>query len=270
MRLLQFLQARGIRSFALNGATGEYTRSSQDEVAELLRCVKSNLVAGTSLVLGVGGPDTRRVQELIDLGEDAGVDGYLVSVPSFFPLEQQDIVSFVDALLLQKPAYLYNLPAFTTAITPETSVGLVRSNEHIIGVKDSSGTLDTVRLLSREAPEASRIIGNDSALHPALGEGVCDGVVSGVGGVLPEMMQRLYSETSRNAISDTSQQLLQVLAEYIAWLGRFPVPWGLKLTAQYRGLFRAEFPLPFSSERRTHAEQFSKWLDEHRENLQIS
>ena len=61
-----------------------------------------------------------------------------------------------------------------------------------LGIKDSSGSLDTVRMLTAEG-WGLRLIGNDEVLGKALEERVLDGVVSGVACVLPELIQRLYA-----------------------------------------------------------------------------
>ena len=62
---------------------------------------------------------------------------------------------------------------------------------NIIGIKDSSGSLDHTR---RIASRACRIVGDDSVLVPALDAGLCDAVVSGVAGVLPELTTLLFHQ----------------------------------------------------------------------------
>jgi hypothetical protein len=48
------------------------------------------------------------------------------------------------------------------------------------------------------------------------------------------------------------------------WLGRFPVPWGLKMIAAERGFLTADFALPLSPQRRADAREFAKWFQAHR------
>lgn len=268
-RLIQIQRNSGVRAMALNGATSEYTRSSPAEIQILLRFIHSLLDDDAVFVLGVGAADAHSIQNLMDIGNDVGVDGFLLPVPHYFPLAQEDIVSLIDSLKLHRPTYLYNLPSFTTPIEPDTSLLLCGRNAGIVGVKDSSGSLDTVTLLSERARGAARIIGNDGVLHEALRKNVCDGVVSGVAGVLPEFMLTLYEETELDATSERSLALQDTLAEYISWLNHFPVPWGLKLTAEVRGLLQAEFSLPLSDQRRESARQFAEWIAHNRERLLI-
>jgi dihydrodipicolinate synthase/N-acetylneuraminate lyase len=74
---------------------------------------------------------------------------------------------------------------YAAPITPRDAAGRLDAGEligacpSIRGVKDSSGSLDLLRVLTRSLPDAVCLVGNDSALPQALREGICDGVISG-------------------------------------------------------------------------------------------
>ena len=93
---------------------------------------------------------------------------------------------------------------------------------------------------------------SDAALSAALRAEVCDGVISGVACVAPELILGLYEKRSRAAE--------QALEELIAQLRLFPTPWGLKFLAQARSIFTASFPLPLSAERKAHGERVEQWF----------
>jgi len=267
---LRFLCARGIESFAVNGATGEYTLTTPAEFSWLLRT--SRAVAGPSarLIAGIGGPDAPKCRELASIAQQESADGVLLPMPYFFPYEQDDLVQFAEAVAygLQLPIYLYNLPVFTSPLAPSTALHLIRRVPNIVGIKDSSGSLETVSLLRREIPEAGCILGWDGILHSALAQGVCDGLVSGVASVLPEFMLRAYQEAARNSESAASKRLRDLLDEFLSWLHRFPAPWGLKIIAEARGLGAARFPMPLSPARQGAREEFLEWFDANRAALQ--
>jgi 4-hydroxy-tetrahydrodipicolinate synthase len=268
--LVEFLQDRGITSIAVNGATGEYIRSTVEEVQTLIQLVRQRLRSGSTLIVGAGGPDRIAVQRLLRGAKAAGADGVLLPVPSYFPYSQEDIIAFVEGLELGLPTYLYNLPSFTTPLQPETVLRICQSVPEVIGVKDSSGKLDIVSLLQQHLPSAGRIIGNDGALYAALSQDLCHGVVSGVAGVLPELMLRLFATANDNPQDEIALSCLAALKEFIGWLDRFPVPWGLKMVAEARGLGVAEFSLPLSAERTETKHRFIEWLEQNREALLIS
>jgi 4-hydroxy-tetrahydrodipicolinate synthase len=165
------------------------------------------------------------------------------------------------------PLLLYNLPTFTTPLEPSTTLELVAGSNKIVGIKDSSGELDTLRLLRDLAPDANRVIGNDAALYGALLEQLCDGVVSGVASVLPELMLALYRAAAESPLSETALLLKASLDAFLDWLRRFPVPWGLKIIGAERGLAPVDLPLPMSSRREADARQFVEWFQANRSAL---
>lgn len=262
---LRFLLSAGIRGFALNGATGEFPLITASEVQQLLETASEELKGKAEFLVGVGTAGTTRSIELGKLAVQAGAQGLLLPMPSFFPYAQDDLASFSRSVTakIDLPILLYNLPQFTTGLAPETSLNLIRECENIIGIKDSSGSLDTVRLLKREAPEACRIIGNDNALIPALQEDLADGVISGVACVLPELMQQIFS----SGASAANSPLGQLLKAFIAQLDVMPTPWGLKVMAEARAIAPATFPFPRSSSRIQQSEQLIAWFHQNSQTL---
>ena len=85
---------------------------------------------------------------------------------------------------------------------------------------------------------------------------LCDGVVSGVAGVLPELITFLYDRRD----SPAYPRAVQLLTELIRHLSVFPVPWGLKLIAECRGITAAWFSQPLSATRCAQASEFREWF----------
>ena len=267
---VRFLRERGIESFAVNGATGEYTLTTLEEFRWLLQATRR--VAGTSarLIAGIGGPSVGKSRELASIAQQEGADGVLLPMPYFFPYAQDDLVQFVEAVAcgFTLPIYLYNLPVFTSPLESSTALDLIRRVSNVVGIKDSSGSLETVSLLRGEIPQAGCILGWDGIMHEALAHGVCDGLVSGVSSVLPEFMLRAYEEATRDAESTESIRLRDLLDEFLSWLHRFPAPWGLKMIAEARGLGGAQFPMPLSPAREAARQEFLDWFNANRAALQ--
>ena len=160
-----------------------------------------------------------------------GARALLLPMPHFFPYSQDDLYAFCAAAAgrLDAPMLLYNLPRFTTPLELETVRCLIDAVPNIIGIKDSSGSL---AILGGLNSGACRIVGDDSVLVAALDAGLCDGVVSGVAGVLPELTTFLFDRRD----SPAYPRAVELLTELIRHLSAFPVPWGLKLIAECRGI----------------------------------
>jgi 4-hydroxy-tetrahydrodipicolinate synthase len=264
-RHLQFVQAAGVQGFVLNGATGEYCLTSVEELGRMLGCAREVVGPGVKLLAGVGGASFSQVIARVEAAQAGGADALLLPMPYFFPYEQQDLIAFSKQVAqhAELPVLLYNLPEFTTPIEPVTTLQLLQETG-VAGVKDSSGGLETLRLLTQSFQDANRVIGNDAALHASLLEGLCDGVVSGVASVLPELMLAFYRAAKAAPLSGTTLELKSNLEAVLDWLGRFPVPWGLKMIAAERGFLTAEFGLPLSPQREAEGRGFARWFQAHR------
>jgi 4-hydroxy-tetrahydrodipicolinate synthase len=260
-KLLEFLLDKGISSFALNGATGEFCITTPTQLRTLLATAKE--VAGNSaeFLCGIGAPDGAGSIVFARIAQDADVKGLLLPMPYFFPYQQGDLEQFSRsvAATVSVPVLLYNLPQFTSGLQKETVHTLITEVPNIIGIKDSSGSLEILRHLSEHDVDACRIIGDDSVLSAALRAKVCDGVISGVACVVPELILALYSRGERNGAVEFTQAT-QALDELIRQLGAFPTPWGLKWIAQARGILQATFPLPNSPARVAQGRQLERWF----------
>jgi 4-hydroxy-tetrahydrodipicolinate synthase len=259
---LYFLLARGIRNFALNGATGEFCLTSPAQLERILANASPITDFDGQFVVGIGTPGYTTSVELGRMAADAGAKAVLLPMPYFFPYEQADLRAFVarvaDALSI--PVLLYNLPQFTSAIAPQTSLQLIREHENIAGIKDSSGSLETLRLLTAEGVDCCRIVGSDTALGRALEEGVCDGVVSGVACVLPELIQRVFAAGISAPESVEFRAANNHLEAFIEEINVLPVPWGLKVVSEERQLGPAKFALPIAPERQLQIAQLRTWF----------
>ncbi|MBX5496598.1 MAG: hypothetical protein IRZ15_14790, partial [Bryobacteraceae bacterium] len=132
---------------------------------------------------------------------------------------------------------------------------------NVVGVKDSSGTLDMFRFFQVNGTDGARIVGNDGVFLEMIREDLCHGIISGVAGVLPELTHYLW--TNRKALGTPAYDCVGGLfEELLKQLESFPVPWGLKQIAEHRGLAPAEFLQPQSAFRQQQARAFRLWLED--------
>lgn len=259
LRQLEFLCAYGIRGFAFNGATGEFASTPLADVKRSLELARSVLPADAEILFGVGAATLPETLALARLAVETRASGLLASAPHFFQYSQEDLSAFIRRLATEVPlpVLLYNLPQFTTGFETATALKLIKTCKGVAGIKDSSGSLDTLRALTEETIPASRIIGNDGVLAQALTEGVCDGVVSGVCCVAPELILPLFANRPGSA---AFQQTADLLSQFIAKIDVLPTPWGLKAIAEARGISRATYALPLSEERGKQIQEIQDWF----------
>ncbi len=262
-RLVQFLLAKGISKFALNGATGEFPLTRPEDLDVALQAVRNAAQGNVQILCGVGGAGIALLRELAAVAEEGGASGLLLPMPYFFRYEQEDLSAFCRAAAkgTELRILLYNLPQFSSGLAKETVRALIEAVPNIVGIKDSGGSLDILRDLTEHKIEACRIVGNDPILRPALSEGVCDGIVSGIACVLPELILRLHEQGQRAscALHDDSWRRLREIARQ---LDSFPTPWALKWIAEARGIFHATFAQPLSDDRAARGAELKSWFRE--------
>jgi 4-hydroxy-tetrahydrodipicolinate synthase len=260
-KLIHFLMEHGITTFAMNGATGEFCLTTPQQLRMILSTVKEVSNSTAEILCGIGAAGSALAIELVAIAESEGVKGLLLPMPYFFPYQQDDLDCFCRTVAASTnlPILLYNLPQFSSGLEKETVRALITEVPNIIGIKDSSGSLDILRDLTRREIDACRIVGNDSALAPALRERVCDGVVSGVAGVLPEAILALYAQAEHTG-APQFERAAAILVEFIEQLDIFPTPWGLKWVAEARGICKASFAQPLSARRRAQAAAIAEWF----------
>jgi 4-hydroxy-tetrahydrodipicolinate synthase len=250
--LLAFLIDHQVKGVVVNGATGEYCLNSVDEVATLTRLAVTAAAGRVRVLSGVGAPGLSGAVANGVAALRAGADGLLLPAPHFFPFSQDDVTAFFcdAAARLPAPILLYNIPQFTTGMTLHTVARVMDACPNVVGVKDSSGSLDLLRDMTCDAPSSCRVVGNDGVLVRAMEQQVLDGVISGVACVLPELIVRLF------AGEDSASRL----DEFIAAISPFPVPWALKWIAESRGLAPVWFAQPVSATRAAEACELQRWF----------
>jgi 4-hydroxy-tetrahydrodipicolinate synthase len=258
-RHLQFLLTHGISNFVFNGATGEYCLASPSDLKRCLQVAKYILPAEATFLCGVGAAGLSGTLMLGSLSIEAGAEGVLVPMPYFFRYTQDDLAAFVrtTAAELPAPILLYNLPQFTSGLEARTVVDLLRECGNIVGIKDSSGSLAIFRELAQAGIPSSRICGNDEVLPQALIEQVCNGAVSGVACVVPELIQALFGESPE---SPGFHATAAHVREFVSRIDALPCPWGLKAIAEARGICTATYHQPVSAARAKQIRDLQTWF----------
>ena len=252
------LNRTALAGYAVNGATGEFPISTAKELEDLLNATRED-APDAQLLCGIGGGTLKSVLCHGRIAEAANVSAVLLPMPAFFPYRQDDLLSFVSAVAsdLDLPILLYNIPQFTSGLDIDTVLSLLEKHPNIVGIKDSSGSLEIVRTITAARLPRARLIGNDSALASALNEKVCDGVISGVACALPELMLSLYTAIEG---SEQFQQAEKLLNEFISQISVLPTPWGLKVASALRGFSQETYPFPLSAQRQLEIAELRNWF----------
>ncbi len=150
--ILRFLLEKQILGFAINGATGEYCLTSVDELRRLLGIAQEVCDGRARIVCGVGSSDLQGTLERCAVAAEQCAHGLLLPMPYFFPYSQDDLKAFTIAVAerAKVPILLYNLP-FSSLLEASTVQAILARCPNVIGIKDSSGSLEILRSLDSSA-----------------------------------------------------------------------------------------------------------------------
>jgi 4-hydroxy-tetrahydrodipicolinate synthase len=262
-RLLEFVINAGVDGVCIGGATGEYPHVETSERKALIRRAASRLPKGATLLTGIGGPSLRATLDLGEAAMHSGSRAALLPMPAFFRYEQQDLQAYCEHVsrALRAPCLLYDLPEFTNGLEPETSLALLRHEEFIVGIKDSSGRAENLQAfaeLKENAKPVTLLVGDDRLLHAGL-LAAWDGGISGVAACCPELLVALVRSV-KEGLPEEAASLHVRLMDLIAQLSVFPTPWGIRVALAARGFDTGPLPLPVSTERALQIAEFQRWF----------
>jgi 4-hydroxy-tetrahydrodipicolinate synthase len=224
------LVGAGVDSIGALGSTGSYAYLSPEERAVAARAVVS--AAGeVPVIIGVGALTLSDVLRNVDAAQAAGASGLLVSVMTYQPLTEEEVVTFFEDVAARSsvPICVYDNPG-TTHVTFTDAM-----HEHIaalpqvrsIKLPGAPGPTftDRVRLLRGVVPEDVTLgVSGDAFAGDAL-LGGADVWYSVVGGTLPEPAVALTRAAQRGdrAEADAIAARLAPLWELFSRYGSYRV-----------------------------------------------
>ncbi len=172
------------------GSTGESATLSHLEHRRVVEIVVETARGRIAVIAGTGSNSTREAIELTLHAKQAGADGALLLSPYYNKPTQEGIYAHYAAIAeaTRFPLVIYNIPGRTASnIAPEIIARLARL-EHIVGVKESSGSLDQMTHVIAKCPSDFAVLSGDDGLTlPLLSIGG-KGVVSVVSNLAPRQV----------------------------------------------------------------------------------
>jgi len=173
------------------GTNGDFTALTFEEKARLAQEVVDEVAGRVKVFVNVGTPSTHETKLLAKRVAALGVDGLAVVAPYFIACSQDGLVRHFSTIAdsVDKPVYLYNIPARTqNPIEPETAMKLA-AHGNIAGIKDSAGSkasLEAYLAVAKANPGFDVYSGPDSLVLRSLENGAY-GCISGLGNVQPNI-----------------------------------------------------------------------------------
>lgn len=203
-RNIERYNSTALNGYVLNGSTGEAVLLKWAEAEEVWAVAKRAAASGKLLIAGTAAESTRETIEYTKRAHALGCDAALVRTPHYYrPLMTLDVlVDFykrvADASHI--PILVYSIPQYTGIAVEADLIARVADHPNIVGLKDSSGSVERVSQIRSAAPDSFRIlVGGASTFYASLQRGAAGGILA-LASALPELCAELYeAATSRDS-----------------------------------------------------------------------
>ena len=151
------------------GSTGESVMLGDDETRDVLRHAASAAAPEKLLLAGVARESLSETLRLAEYAAEKQYDAVLVRNPNYYTPSYGMTSGAVPLLTYYRaiadrsplPVLLYSIPRFTNVEIPTEVVAELAQHPNIIGIKDSSGSLDRIQALlaaTRNAPKRAALV----------------------------------------------------------------------------------------------------------------
>ena len=240
-----YIQA-GIDYIVVLGTTAETATLSIAEKQKIAQYIVTLVNGRLPLVYGLGGNNTQALVDELATTDFTGYCAILSVCPYYNRPNQQGIYMHYSAIAKAAPlpVMLYNVPSRTgVSIANSTTLALAKDHTNIIGIKDATGDLTMGKELIAQTPENFLVLSGDdaTAFHLTLAGG--DGVISVIGGALPEAFGRLI-RYGFDGEKEKGEALLQKFLPLISLLFEEGNPTGLKALLHQQNAIENQLRLP--------------------------
>jgi 4-hydroxy-2-oxoglutarate aldolase len=247
----------GLAGYVVLGSTGEAVMLSREEADLVLVAVKESAAPGKLLIAGTGAESTAETIARTRRAATLGYQVALVKTPYYYkPAYRAEAFihhyrAVADASPI--PVLLYSVPIFTGITLEAPEIIALSSHPNIIGIKDSSGSIQRIGEIVAGAPAHFQVLtGGAAVVYPALALGG-RGAILALADLLPEKCVELYQLFQDGRHEQAKQLQLQLVRASKSIVSDHGIA-GLKYAMELRG-FTGGFPrlpiLPVKEEKKS-------------------
>ncbi len=192
------------------GTNGDFSALTYEEKVQLTAEVVDEVAGRVKVIVNAGMPATFETVKLAVEFDRIGVDAIAVITPFFIACTQDGLIRHFSTVAdaVQKPVYLYDIPARTqNHIEPETALKLA-AHGNIAGIKDSGGAKETLEAyleVARQAEGFEVYSGPDHLVLWALQNGAA-GCISGLGNAMPDVLAGIVNAFNAGDLAEAERQ----------------------------------------------------------------
>ncbi|MGA2961544.1 MAG: dihydrodipicolinate synthase family protein [Candidatus Korobacteraceae bacterium] len=155
------------------GSAGEPLMLSDDEKRSVLKCALESAAPEKVMIAGTGAESAIETLRLTDYAATLGYDVAIVRTPHYYKKQMQplNMLSFYRFVADRSPlpVVIYNAPHTTGYDIPADVVAELAEHPNVIGIKESSGSLEKLRTIAGRTLHIHRAVTVTERFEPVTG-----------------------------------------------------------------------------------------------------
>jgi 4-hydroxy-tetrahydrodipicolinate synthase len=172
-KVIEFQIDSGVAGIIVGGSTGEFYAMSKQERIQQFKLAAEIINGRVEFMAGVNDIRVDECLEISVAARDAGAQSVLVAAPPYSLPSESELAAHVLKIeaATSLSIMLYNYPGRTGVEMGETFLDLVADNKNIAGIKESSGDVNRIHLLSNNYPQVELVVGAEDQVLEFLAWG---------------------------------------------------------------------------------------------------
>jgi len=211
--LIEKLIANGCSAIFILGTNGEFHMMNTKQKIEFTDFTAKKIDGRVPLIVGTGGNSTSEVIELSKEIISVGADLLSIITPYFIRPSSEELRDHYLEIAnnLKFPLMIYNIPKLTGISVEKDILEELATNEHIVGIKDSSGELENIKTYIQIGKDKkfNVLCGTDSLILDSLKEGG-SGAVASTANVVPDIVYGIYNNWEKGNFKEAEKHQEQL------------------------------------------------------------
>lgn len=222
-RLVDYLIDAGMHGIFALGSTGEFALLTDAQQQTALETTVDAVRGRVPVLAGILDTGTRRSIENARHAMEAGADALVLAAPYYHPPSQREIIEHFRAVhaAVDVPLLAYDVPVTVKAKLEAETVLTLADEGTIIGLKDSSGSIEGFRRIVLETRDTTfrAFTGSELLVDSCLKMGAA-GSVAGLANVFPAEYAALYDHASNDEWESAARLQERLIACFWELIGQ--------------------------------------------------
>ena len=250
-RVISHVIAGGINGIFLLGSTGEGPCLSSEISKTLVKEGIQAISRRVPVLVNISSSSFVETLQNAELAAREGADFVVLSPPFYFEMNSFELLNYYKSVADRSPVpvMIYNAPQYTKTIVEKELLGELQIHQNIVGLKDSSGSMEYIHELlgARNDDTFSILIGPEMLLGESLLLG-CNGGICGGANLYPALYVEYYQaamEKNRDVMEKTLAIFRRIQSDlYEVAQSPLGIVIGLKYLLSQRGLCSEHMAMP--------------------------